>query len=142
MGITLQVSTSTKGEDIAYGSEDTDKTEIVDFQHLTKEQATKLSLYAASIINDLRAKFGTAPLKVSESSVELATQFNHYANPFEKVTDGKTSPNYTKTLAEKFAMGKEAAKFNLDALGIRAEGIPDYAGKGTLSTRLKSSSYV
>lgn len=31
-------------------------------------------------------------------------------------------------------MGKEAAKFNLDALGIRAEGIPDYAGKGTLST--------
>ena len=123
-----------KGKDIAYGSEDTDKTEIVDFQHLTKEQATKLSLYAASIINDLRAKVGTAPLKVSESSVELATQFNHYANPFEKVTDGKTSPNYTKTLAEKLAMGKESAKFNLDALGIRAEGIPDYAGKGTLST--------
>lgn len=123
-----------KGEDIAYGSEDTDKTEIVDFQHLTKEQATKLSLYAASIINDLRAKFGTAPLKVSESSVELATKFNHYANPFEKVTDGKTSPNYSKTLAEKLAMGKESAKFNLDALGIRAKGIPDYAGKGTLST--------
>lgn len=123
-----------KGEDIAYGSEDTDKTEIVDFQHLTKEQATKLSLYAASIINDLRAKFGTAPLKVSESSVELATQFNHYANPFEKVTDGKTSPNYTKPLAEKLAMGKESANFNLDALGIRAENIPDYAGKGTLST--------
>ena len=123
-----------KGKDIAYGSEDTDKTEIVDFQHLTKEQATKLSLYAASIINDLRAKVGTAPLKVSESSVELATQFNHYANPFEKVTDGKTSPNYTKTLAEKLAMGKESAKFNLDALGIRAEGIPDYAGKGTVST--------
>ena len=123
-----------KGKDIAYGSEDTDTTEIVDFQHLSKEQATKLSLYAASIINDLRAKVGTAPLKVSESSVELATQFNHYANPFEKVTDGKTSPNYTKTLAEKLAMGKESAKFNLDALGIRAEHIPDYAGKGTLST--------
>ena len=123
-----------KGEDIAYGSEDTDTTEIVDFQHLSKEQATKLSLYAASIINDLRAKVGTAPLKVSESSVELATKFNHYANPFEKVTDGGTSPNYTKTLAEKFAMGKESAKFNLDALGIRAKGIPDYAGKGTLST--------
>lgn len=123
-----------KGQDIAYGSEDTDTTEIVDFQHLSKEQATKLSLYAASIINDLRAKVGTAPLKVSESSVELATQFNHYANPFEKVTDGKTSPNYTKTLAEKLAMGKESAKFNLGALGIRAEGIPDYAGKGTVST--------
>ena len=123
-----------KGKDIAYGSEDTDKTEIVDFQHLTKEQATKLSLYAASIINDLRAKVGTAPLKVSESSVELATQFNHYATPFEKVTDGKTSPNYTKTLAEKLAMGKESANFDLDALGIRAENIPDYAGKGTLST--------
>lgn len=123
-----------KGEDIAYGSEDTDNTEIVDFQHLSKEQATKLSLYAASIINDLRAKVGTAPLKVSESSVELATQFNHYANPFEKVTDGKTSPNYTKTLAEKFAMGKESANFNLDALGIRAENIPDYAGNGTLTT--------
>ena len=123
-----------KGKDIAYGSEDTDKTEIVDFQHLSKEQATKLSLYAASIINDLRAKVGTAPLKVSESSVELATQFNHYANPFEKVTDGKTSPNYTKTLAEKLAMGKESANFDLDALGIRAENIPDYAGKGTLST--------
>ncbi|AMD97687.1 cell wall anchor protein [Streptococcus sp. oral taxon 431] len=123
-----------KGKDIAYGSEDTDTTEIVDFQHLSKEQATKLSLYAASIINDLRAKVGTAPLKVSESSIELATQFNHYANPFEKVTDGKTSPNYTKTLAEKLAMGKESAKFNLDALGIRAEGIPDYAGKGTVST--------
>ena len=123
-----------KGQDIAYGSEDTDTTEIVDFQHLSKEQATKLSLYAASIVNNLRAKVGTAPLKVSESSVELATQFNHYANPFEKVTDGKTSPNYTKTLAEKLAMGKESAKFNLDALGIRAEGIPDYAGKGTVST--------
>ena len=123
-----------KGKDIAYGSEDTDTTEIVDFQHLSKEQATKLSLYAASIINDLRAKFGTAPLKVSESSVELATQFNHYANPFEKVTDGKTSPNYTKTLAEKLAMGKEAAKFNLDALGVRTGAIPDYAGKGTVTT--------
>ena len=123
-----------KGQDIAYGSEDTDTTEIVDFQHLSKEQATKLSLYAASIINDLRAKFGTAPLKVSESSVELATQFNHYANPFEKVTDGKTSPNYTKTLAEKLAMGKESANFDLDALGMRAEHIPDYAGKGTVTT--------
>ena len=123
-----------KGKDIAYGSEDTDTTEIVDFQHLSKEQATKLSLYAASIINDLRAKVGTAPLKVSESSVELATQFNHYANPFEKATDGKVSPNYMKTLAEKFAMGKESAKFDLDALGIRKEAIPDYAGKGTLST--------
>ena len=123
-----------KGKDIAYGSEDTDKTEIVDFQHLSKEQATKLSLYAASIINDLRAKVGTAPLKVSESSVELATQFNHYANPFEKVTDGETSPNYTKTLAEKFAMGKESAKFNLDALGVRTGAIPDYAGKGTVTT--------
>ena len=123
-----------KGKDIAYGSEDTDKTEIVDFQHLTKEQATKLSLYAASIVNDLRAKVGTTPLKVSESSVELATQFNHYANPFEKATDGKVSPNYMKTLAEKFAMGKESAKFGLDALGIRIEYIPDYAGKGTLST--------
>ena len=123
-----------KGKDIAYGSEDTDKTEIVDFQHLSKEQATKLSLYAASIVNDLRAKVGTAPLKVSESSVELATQFNHYANPFEKATDGKVSPNYMKTLAEKFAMGKESAKFDLDALGIRKEAIPDYADKGTLST--------
>lgn len=123
-----------KGKDIAYGSEDTDKTEIVDFQHLSKEQATKLSLYAASIVNDLRAKVGTAPLKVSESSVELATQFNHYANPFEKATDGKVSPNYMKTLAEKFAMGKESAKFDLDALGIRKEDIPDYTGKGTLST--------
>ena len=123
-----------KGKDIAYGSEDTDKTEIVDFQHLSKEQATKLSLYAASIVNDLRAKVGTAPLKVSESSVELATQFNHYANPFEKATDGKVSPNYMKTLAEKFAMGKESAKFDLDALGIRKEDIPDYTGKSTLST--------
>ena len=123
-----------KGKDIAYGSEDTDKTEIVDFQNLSKEQATKLSLYAASIVNDLRAKVGTAPLRVSESSVELATQFNHYANPFEKATDGKVSPNYMKTLAEKFAMGKESAKFDLDALGIRKEDIPDYAGKGTLST--------
>ena len=123
-----------KGKDIAYGSEDTDKTEIVDFQHLSKEQATKLSLYAASIVNDLRAKVGTAPLKVSESSVELATQFNHYANPFEKVTDGEVGLNYMKTLAEKFAMGKESAKFDLDALGIRKETIPDYTGKGTLST--------
>lgn len=124
-----------KGKDIAYGSEDTDKTEIVDFQHLSKEQATKLSLYAASIVNDLRAKVGTAPLRVSESSVELATQFNHYANPFEKATtDGKVNLNYMKTLAEKFAMGKESAKFDLDALGIRKEAIPDYAGKGTLST--------
>lgn len=123
-----------KGKDIAYGSEDTDKTEIVDFQNLSKEQATKLSLYAASIVNDLRAKVGTAPLKVSESSVELATQFNHYANPFEKATDGKVSPNYMKTLAEKFAMGKDSAKFDLDALGIRKEAIPDYTGKGTLST--------
>ena len=124
-----------KGKDIAYGSEDTDKTEIVDFQNLTKEQATKLSLYAASIVNDLRAKVGTAPLRVSESSVELATQFNHYANPFEKATiDGKVNLNYMKTLAEKFAMGKESAKFDLDALGIRKEAIPDYAGKGTLST--------
>ena len=123
-----------KGKDIAYGSEDTDKTEIVDFQHLSKEQATKLSLYAASIVNDLRAKVGTAPLKVSESSVELATQFNHYANPYEKATDGETSPNYMKTLAEKFALGKESAKFDLDALGIRKEAIPDYAGKSILST--------
>ena len=123
-----------KGKEIPYGAEDTDDTEIADFQHLTKDQQIKLAIYAASIINELRAKVGTKPLTVGDSSLKLAEAFNNYSNAYISANSGEYSEHNVKSNDEKFELAKEESGV-ANSLGIRSKMIPDFLGLGkTVST--------
>lgn len=111
---------------VAYGSEDTDATEIADFQHLTKDQQIRLATYAASIINELRAKFGTAPVTVGDSSLKLAEAFNNYANSFINSNSAVLSEHNLKSLKEKYELAKEESNVTTPSLAIRSKKIPDF----------------
>ena len=113
---------------VPYGSEDTDATEIADFQHLTKDQQIRLATYVASIINDLRSKFGTQPVKVSDSSLKLAESFNNYANAFVSANSGVYSEHNTKGIKEKYELAKKESNVNVPSLAIRSKMIPDFLG--------------
>ena len=118
---------STGGLDfVAYGSEDTDATEIADFQHLSKDQQIRLATYAASIINDLRAKFGTAPVTVGDSSLKLSEAFNNYANSFINSNSAVHNEHNLKSLKEKYELAKEESNVTTPSLGIRSKKIPDF----------------
>ena len=118
---------STGGLDfVAYGSEDTDATEIADFQHLNKDQQIRLATYAASIINELRAKFGTAPVTVGDSSLKLAEAFNNYANSFINSNSAVLSEYNLKSLKEKYELAKEESNVTTPSLAIRSKKIPDF----------------
>ena len=120
-------SRTEKGQSIPYGAEDTDDTEIADFQHLTKDQQVKLSIYAASIINELRAKVGTKPLTVGDSSLKLAEAFNNYSNAYISANSGEYSEHNVKSNDEKFELAKEESGV-ANSLGIRSKMIPDFLG--------------
>ena len=123
-----------KGKEIPYGAEDTDDTEIADFQHLTIDQQIKLTIYAASIINELRAKFGTKPLTVGDTSLKLAEAFNNYSNAFPSSKGGDFTEYNTKSNDEKFELAKGDTEVG-NSLGIRSKMIPDFLGLGnTVST--------
>lgn len=111
---------------VAYGSEDTDATEIADFQHLTKEQQIRLATYAASIINELRAKFGTAPVTVGDSSLKLSEAFNNYANSFINSNSAVLNEHNLKSLKEKYELAKEESNVTTPSLAIRSKKIPDF----------------
>ena len=119
---------SEKGKAIAYGAEDTDNTEIADFQHLNKDQQVKLAIYAASIINELRAKVGTKPLTVGDTSLKLAEAFNNNANGYVSGTGGEYNPLNTQdlTLNDKLNMAKESTNTTGSALAIRTSSIPHF----------------
>ena len=118
---------STGGLDfVPYGSEDTDATEIADFQHLNKDQQIRLVIYAASIINELRAKFGTAPVTVGDSSLKLAEAFNNYANSFINSNSAVHSEHNLKSLKEKYELAKEESNVTTPSLAIRSKMIPDF----------------
>ena len=117
-----------KGQYIPYGSEDTDSTEIADFQHLTKDQQIRLTTYAASIINELRAKVGTKPVTVGDSSLKLAEAFNNYANAFVSANSGEYSEHNTKGIKEKYELAKKESNVNVPSLAIRSKMIPDFLG--------------
>ena len=113
---------------VPYGSEDTDATEIADFQRLTKDQQIRLTTYAASIINELRAKFGTQPVKVSDSSLKLAESFNNYANAFVSANSGEYSEHNTKGIKEKYELAMKESNVTVPSLAIRSKMIPDFLG--------------
>lgn len=113
---------------VPYGSEDTDTTEIADFQHLNKDQQIRLATYVASIINDLRAKVGTQPVKVSDSSLKLAEAFNNYANAFVSANSGEYSEHNTKGIKEKYELAKKESNVTVPSLAIRSKMIPDFLG--------------
>ena len=117
-----------KGQYIPYGSEDKDATEIVDFQHLTKDQQILLTTYAASIINELRAKVGTKPVTVGDSSLKLAEAFNNYANAFVSANSGEYSEHNTKGIKEKYGLAKKESNVDVPSLAIRSKMIPDFLG--------------
>ena len=113
---------------VPYGSEDTDATEIADFQHLTKDQQIRLTTYAASIINELRSKFGTKPVTVGDSSLKLAEAFNNYTNAFVSANSGEYSEHNTKGIKEKYELAKKESNVDVPSLAIRSKMIPDFLG--------------
>ena len=117
-----------KGKNIPYGAEDTDATEIADFQHLTKDQQIRLATYVASIINELRAKVGTKPVTVGDSSLKLAEAFNNYANAFVSANSGVYSEHNTKGIKEKYELAKKESNVDVPSLAIRSKMIPDFLG--------------
>ena len=121
-------SRTEKGQSIPYGAEDTEDTEIADFQHLTKDQQVKLSIYAASIINELRAKVGTKPVTVGDTSLQLAEAFNNNANGYTTGTGGDYNPLNTQDLKlnDKLNMAKESTNTTGSALAIRTSSIPHF----------------
>ena len=117
-----------KGKDIPYGSEDTDTTEIADFQHLTKNQQIRLTTYAASIINELRAKFGTKPVTVGDSSLKLAEAFNNLANEYKTAKGGGYSEHHLKSLKEKYELAKQDSGVTAPSVAIRSKMTPSFSG--------------
>ena len=113
-----------KGQYIPYGAEDTDTTEIADFQHLTKDQQIRLTTYAASIINDLRAKVGTKPVTVGDSSLKLAEAFNNYANEYKTAKGGGYSEHHLKSLKEKYELAKQDSGVTAPSVAIRSKMTP------------------
>ncbi|QBZ13029.1 LPXTG cell wall anchor domain protein [Streptococcus mitis] len=135
-----------KGQYIPYGAEDTDATEIADFQHLTKDQQIRLTTYAASIVNELRAKFGTKPVTVGDSSLKLAEAFNNNANGYVAGNSGEYNPlnNQTLSLSDKLNMAKKTANTTGSALAVRTSSIPHFLGLGenlTTMARIKQVLY-
>ena len=129
---------------VPYGSEDTDATEIANFQHLNKDQQIRLATYVASIINELRAKFGTQPVKVSDSSLKLAEAFNNYANAFVSANSGEYSEYNTKGIKEKYELAKKESNVDVPSLAIRSKMIPDFLGldkKVTTMAQIKQVMY-
>ncbi|WP_161951369.1 hypothetical protein, partial [Streptococcus suis] len=66
----------------------------------------ELSLYAATIINDLRAKLGTSKLAVTDTSVALAValmQKEQYFYTVNTWSGEKNTTTYTKPLSENLA---------------------------------------
>ena len=126
---------STDGlDEIPYGSEDTDSTEITDFQHLNKDQQIRLAIYAASIINDLRAKFGTAPVTVGDSSLKLAEAFNNYANAYKTAKGKDYSEHHLDSIKEKYELAKKESGVTSPSLAIRSGMIPHFLGTKEVST--------
>ena len=135
-----------KGQYIPYGAEDTDATEIADFQHLTKDQQVRLTTYAASIINDLRAKFGTKPVTVGDSSLKLAEAFNNNANGYVAGNSGEYNPlnSQNLSLTDKLNVAKKTANINGSALAVRTSSIPHFIDLGenlTTMARIKQVMY-
>lgn len=133
-----------KGKDIPYGSEDTDATEIADFQHLTKEQQIRLTTYAASIINELRAKVGTKPVTVGDSSLKLAEAFNNNVNTFTSADKLHYSEHNLKSLKEKYELAKQDSGVTTPSVAIRSKMTPDFLGLGeklTTMARIKQVVY-
>ena len=117
-----------KGKDIPYGSEDTDATEIADFQHLTKDQQIRLATYVASIINELRAKVGTKPVTVGDSSLKLAEAFNNLANEYKTAKGGVYSEHHLKSLKEKYELAKQDSGVTAPSVAIRSKMTPSFSG--------------
>ncbi|WP_421363420.1 SEC10/PgrA surface exclusion domain-containing protein [Streptococcus suis] len=59
-------------ENIRYSFSDTDNSTLVKVHDLTEAQSTDLSLFYASLVNELRSKLGTPLLDVTKSSVSVA----------------------------------------------------------------------
>ena len=117
-----------KGKDIPYGSEDTDTTEIADFQHLTKDQQIRLATYVASIVNELRAKVGTKPVTVGDSSLKLAEAFNNLSNEYKTAKGGGYSEHHLKSLKEKYELAKQDSGMTAPSVAIRSKMTPSFSG--------------
>lgn len=120
------------GVNVPYGSEDGDTTEIVDFQNLTTEQRTNLSIYAASILNELRAKIGTTPLQVSETSVLLVGELDKKER-YYKTTDAwsgeLTGATYNNTLKDNLTQTEKEQNITERSTSVQGSLITKFSSK-------------
>ena len=84
----------------------------------------------------MRAKFGTQPVKVSDSSLKLAEAFNNYANAFTSANSGEYSQHNTKGIKEKYELAKKESNVDVPSLAIRSKMIPDFLGLGQKVTTM------
>ena len=78
--------------------------------------------------HQLRAKFGTKPVTVGDSSLKLAEAFNNYANAFVSANSGEYSEHNTKGIKEKYELAKKESNVTVPSLAIRSKMIPDFLG--------------
>lgn len=105
-----------------------------------------MTTYAASIINELRAKFGTKPVTVGDSSLKLAEAFNKNANGYVAGNSGEYNPLNSQDLSlkDKLNMAKKTANATGSALAVRTSSIPHFLGLGenlTTMARIKQVMY-
>lgn len=96
-----------------------DLTELVDVDNLTDEQNKEITLFAVDLINQIRTKFGTTPLVVTEDSIRLAKDIaklskepdNHDDAAMDKVSEANGGLSFSEDISYDFKTPK-----NMDEL--------------------------
>ena len=96
-----------------------DLTELVDVDNLTDEQNKEITLFAVDLINQIRTKFGTTPLVVTEDSIRLAKEIaklskepdNHDDAAMDKVSEANGGLSFSEDISYDFKTPK-----NMDEL--------------------------
>lgn len=91
-----------------------DLTELVDVDNLTDEQNKEITLFAVDLINQIRTKFGTTPLVVTEDSIRLAKDIaklskepdNHDDAAMDKVSEANGGLSFSEDISYDFKTPK------------------------------------
>lgn len=102
-----------------FKSKSKDLKEIVDVDNLTDAQNKEITLFAVDLINQIRAKFGTTPLVVTEDSIRLAKEIaktsknpdNHDDAAMDKVSKANGGLSFFEDISYDFKTPK-----NMDEL--------------------------
>lgn len=102
-----------------FNSKAKDLTELVDVDNLTDAQNKEITLFAVYLINQIRTKFGTTPLVVTEDSIRLAKEIaklskepdNHDDAAMDKVSEANGGLSFSEDISYDFKTPK-----NMDEL--------------------------